>query len=76
MVLADADFASAVENVVFNASFFSTGQKCTATSRAIVEDAIYDRFVEAVVERTKKLKVGDGMQPGIDIGPCVDKSQL
>ncbi len=63
IVLADADFNSAVENVV-NAAFFSTGQKCTATSRAIVEDAIYDRFVEAVVERTKKLKVGDGMQAG------------
>ncbi len=75
IVLADADFKSAVENVV-NAAFFSTGQKCTATSRAIVEDGIYDRFVEALVERTKKLKVGDGMQPGIDIGPCVDKSQL
>ncbi len=75
IVLADADFGSAVENVV-NAAFFSTGQKCTATSRAIVEDAIYDRFVAAVVERTKKLKVGDGMQPGIDIGPCVDKGQM
>jgi aldehyde dehydrogenase (NAD+) len=75
IVLADADFKSAVENVV-NASFFSTGQKCTATSRAIVEDAIYDRFVEAVVERTKKLKVGDGMQPGIEIGPCVDQGQM
>jgi acyl-CoA reductase-like NAD-dependent aldehyde dehydrogenase len=75
IVLADADFNSAVENVV-NASFFSTGQKCTATSRAIVEDAIYDRFVAAVVERTKKLKVGDGMQPGIDIGPAVDQGQL
>ncbi len=69
IVLADADFTSAVENVV-NAAFFSTGQKCTATSRAIVEDGIYDRFVAAVVERTKKLKVGDGMQPGIDIGPA------
>ena len=46
IVLADADFNSAVENVV-NAAFFSTGQKCTATSRAIVEDAIYDRFVAA-----------------------------
>ena len=57
IVLADADFNSAVENVV-NAAFFSTGQKCTATSRAIVEDAIYDRFVEALVERTRKLKVG------------------
>ncbi|MSV29266.1 MAG: aldehyde dehydrogenase family protein [Bryobacterales bacterium] len=75
IVLADADFNSAVENVV-NAAFFSTGQKCTATSRAIVEDGIYDRFVEALVERTKKLKVGDGMQPGIDIGPAVDQGQL
>ena len=75
IVLADADFNSAVENTV-NAAFFSTGQKCTATSRAIVEDTIYDRFVEALVERTKKLKVGDGMQAGIDIGPCVDEAQL
>ncbi len=75
IVLADCDFNSAVENVV-NASFFSTGQKCTATSRAIVEDAIYDRFVAAVVERTKKLKVGDGMQAGIDIGPAVDAAAL
>jgi aldehyde dehydrogenase (NAD+) len=75
IVLADADFASAVENVV-NAAFFSTGQKCTATSRAIVEDAIYDKFVAAVVERTRKLKVGDGMQPGIEIGPCIDEPQM
>ncbi len=75
IVLADADFNSAVENVV-NAAFFSTGQKCTATSRAIVEDAIYDKFVEALAERTKKLKVGDGMKPGIDIGPAVDEGQL
>jgi aldehyde dehydrogenase (NAD+) len=75
IVLADADFNTAVENVV-NAAFFSTGQKCTATSRAIVEDAIYDKFVAAVVERTRKLKVGDGMQAGIEIGPCVDKAQM
>ena len=75
IVLADADFASAVENVV-NAAFFSTGQKCTATSRAIVEDAIYDKFVAAVAERTRKLKVGDGMQAGIEIGPCIDEPQM
>ena len=75
IVLADADFNSAVENVV-NAAMFSTGQKCTATSRAIVEDAIYDRFVTAVVERTRKLKVGNGMEPGIDMGPCVDEGQM
>jgi len=75
IVLADADLKSAVENVC-NAAFFSTGQKCTATSWAIVEDGIYDQFVAALVERTKKLKVGDGMQAGIDIGPCVDQGQL
>lgn len=75
IVLADAHFESAVENTV-NAAFFSTGQKCTATSRAIVEDAIYDRFLAALVERTKKLKVGNGMEPGIEIGPAVDESQL
>ena len=75
IVLADADFKLAVENVV-NAAFFSTGQKCTATSRAIVEDAIYDRFVEAVVERTKRLKVGNGMEPGIEMGPSVDRGQM
>ncbi len=75
IVLADADFNTAVENVA-NAAFFSTGQKCTATSRAIVEDTIYDKFVAALVERTKKLKVGDGMQPGVEIGPVVDQAQL
>jgi acyl-CoA reductase-like NAD-dependent aldehyde dehydrogenase len=75
IVLADAQFESAVENVV-NAAFFSTGQKCTATSRAIVEAPIYDRFVAAVAERTRRLKVGNGMEPGIEIGPCVDRGQL
>ncbi|MBK9170972.1 MAG: aldehyde dehydrogenase family protein [Bryobacterales bacterium] len=75
IVCADADFNSAVENVV-NAAFFSTGQKCTATSRAIVDEAIYDRFVQALVERTAKLKVGNGMEPGVHIGPAVDQGQL
>ncbi len=75
IVLADCDFKSAVENTV-NAAFFSTGQKCTATSRVIVEESIYDAFVAALVERTKKLKVGNGMEPGIDIGPAVDQGQL
>ncbi len=75
IVLGDCDFAAAVENTV-NAAFFSTGQKCTATSRAIVEESIYERFLEALVERTKKLKVGNGMEPGVDIGPAVDEGQL
>jgi aldehyde dehydrogenase (NAD+) len=75
IVLADADFNAAVENVV-NAAFFSTGQKCTATSRAIVEESIYDRFVEAVAARTRQLKVGDGMKAGVDIGPAVDEGAM
>jgi alpha-ketoglutaric semialdehyde dehydrogenase len=75
IVLADADFKAAVENTA-NAAFFSTGQKCTATSRVIVEDSIHDRFVDALVERTAKLKVGDGREAGIDIGPAIDQAQL
>ncbi|MCW5981443.1 MAG: aldehyde dehydrogenase family protein [Bryobacteraceae bacterium] len=75
IVLADCDFPLAVENVV-NGAFFSTGQKCTATSRAIVEESIYDRFLEALVERTRKLKVGNGLEPGVHIGPAIDESQL
>lgn len=75
IVLADADFQLAVENTV-NAAFFSTGQKCTATSRVIVEAPIYDRFLEALVERTRKLKVGNGLEPGVDIGPAIDAAQL
>ncbi|MCL5744173.1 MAG: aldehyde dehydrogenase family protein, partial [Acidobacteria bacterium] len=75
IVLADCDFNLAVENVV-NGAFASTGQKCTATSRAIVEDALYGRFLEALVERTKKLRVGNGLEPGIDIGPAIDRPQM
>jgi aldehyde dehydrogenase (NAD+) len=75
IVLADCDLAVAVENVV-NGAFASTGQKCTATSRAIVEEPIYDRFLEALVERTRKLKVGNGLEAGVDIGPAIDEAQL
>ena len=75
IVLADADIADAV-NVVVNAAFFSTGQRCTATSRVIVEEPIVARFTEALVARTKALKVGNGLEAGIDIGPSIDEKQL
>ncbi len=75
IVLADCDLNLAVENVV-NGAFASTGQKCTATSRAIVEEKIYDRFLEALIERTRRYKVGNGLQPGVDMGPAVDEAQL
>jgi len=75
IVLKDADIAEAVE-VVTNAAFFSTGQKCTATSRIVVEEAILRPFTDALVERVKKMKVGNGLEAGIDMGPSVDESQL
>jgi aldehyde dehydrogenase (NAD+) len=75
IVLKDADIAEAVE-VVTNAAFFSTGQKCTATSRVVVEEAILRPFTDALVERVKKMKVGNGLEAGVDMGPSVDESQL
>ncbi len=75
IVLRDADLNQAAD-VVVNAAFFSTGQKCTATSRALVEKPIFDRFVSLLVEKTKKLKVGDGLRKGIEMGPCVDENQM
>ena len=75
IVLNDANLGDAVGAVV-NAAMFSTGQKCTATSRAIVEAGIYDDFVAATVKAVKALKVGDGLEEGVQIGPAIDKGQL
>jgi aldehyde dehydrogenase (NAD+) len=75
VVLKDADLDYAAD-VLANGAFFSTGQKCTACSRAIIEKAIYEPLLEKLVARTRKLKVGNGLEPGIDIGPAVDAAQL
>ncbi len=75
VILADADLPLAVESAVFGA-FASTGQRCTATSRVIIEEAVADRFVQLLVERAGKLRTGNGLEPGIDMGPAVDESQL
>jgi len=75
VILADADLPLAVESAVFGA-FASTGQRCTATSRVVIEEAVADRFVEMLVERARKLRVGNGLEPGIDVGPAVDEAQM
>jgi len=75
VVLDDADLAVAVECAI-NGAFYATGQRCTASSRLVVTDGIHDRFVQAMVERMKALKVGDARQPGTVIGPVVDDNQL
>jgi alpha-ketoglutaric semialdehyde dehydrogenase len=75
VVLDDADLKTAVE-VAVNGAFFSTGQRCTASSRLIVTAGIHDRFVEACVERLKGLVVDDALKTGTHIGPVVDQNQL
>ena len=75
VILDDADLAQAVELSVQSA-FFSTGQRCTASSRLIVTDGIYAKFVEGVKARMATLKIGDALQAGIDIGPVSSQAQL
>jgi alpha-ketoglutaric semialdehyde dehydrogenase len=71
----DADLAIAV-NCATQGAYFSTGQRCTASSRFIVTAGIHDRFVAATIERLKALKVDDALKEGTEIGPVVDQSQL
>jgi alpha-ketoglutaric semialdehyde dehydrogenase len=75
VVLADADLATAVDCAVQGA-FYSTGQRCTASSRLVVEDAIYEPFVAAVRDRLNLLRVGHALDKTTDIGPVVDEQQL
>jgi aldehyde dehydrogenase (NAD+) len=75
VVLDDADLKTAVECAA-NGAFFSTGQRCTASSRIIVQDGIHDRFVSALVERMQALNVGDPLDANTHIGPVVDPNQL
>jgi aldehyde dehydrogenase (NAD+) len=75
VVLKDADLDYAAD-VLVNGAFFSTGQKCTACSRAIIEKPIYEPLLEKLLTKTRKLKVGNGLEPGVDIGPAVDAAQL
>jgi acyl-CoA reductase-like NAD-dependent aldehyde dehydrogenase len=75
VVLDDADLDTAV-NVSIQSAFFSTGQRCTAASRLIVTQGIHDRFIKALVEKMKTLKVDDALKDGTDIGPVVDSAQL
>ena len=74
IVLADADMEQAVGSVAI-AAFGSTGQRCTATSRVIVEESALDTFLEGLVDRTKRLTIGDGLDSH-DVGPVASESQF
>lgn len=75
IVLDDADLQQAVE-LCAQSSFFSTGQRCTASSRLIVTEGIHDRFVQTLKARTASLKVGHALVAGTDIGPASSEAQM
>ena len=75
VVVDDADLPTAV-NVAVQGAYFSTGQRCTASSRLIVTEGIHDRFVESLTARLSTLKVDNALTPGTEIGPVVEQPQL
>ncbi|HJU21950.1 MAG TPA: aldehyde dehydrogenase family protein [Casimicrobiaceae bacterium] len=75
VVVDDADLPIAVECAA-NGAFFSTGQRCTASSRLVVTEGIHDRFVQALTARMQSLVIGDAQNAETHIGPAVDQSQL
>lgn len=75
IVLEDADIDKAVA-LAINGAMWSTGQKCTATSRAIVHEAVIEEFTEKTVAAAKAIRVGDPLLPDTQVGPCIDEAQL
>src|SRR5213079_500350 len=75
VVLEDADMNLAVESTAQGA-FGSTGQRCTATSRAVVVEQIADEFVERIAKRAQSMRLGAGSDPATEMGPSVDENQF
>ena len=73
IVLDDADLDLALEGVLWGA-FGTTGQRCTATSRLVLQKGIHDRFLSMLVDKAKSLKLGDGRKKGTDVGPLVNEA--
>jgi aldehyde dehydrogenase (NAD+) len=75
VILADADIDTAVE-VACEGAYGATGQRCTASSRLIVEDAIHDAFVNRLIDRLRRIEVGDARAPDTTMGPVASEAQL
>ncbi|HUL32368.1 MAG TPA: aldehyde dehydrogenase family protein [Candidatus Eisenbacteria bacterium] len=75
LVMDDANLDLAVDGAIWG-GFGTTGQRCTAASRVGVHKSVYKEFVRRFVERASKLKVGDGLNPSIEMGPCINEQQL
>lgn len=74
VVFADSDIEKAVEWIMFG-TFWNQGQVCSATSRVLVERSLYPALLERLVAETKKIPIGDGLEPGVLLGPLVNKGQ-
>ena len=75
MVMEDADLDLAVDGALWGA-FGTAGQRCTAASRIVVHRKVHDQFVEKLAARTRKLRVGNGLDPNVDMGPNISASQI
>ncbi len=75
IVLDDADLDLALEGALWGA-FGTTGQRCTATSRLILQKGVHDQFLGMLLERTRELKLGDGRKKGTDVGPLITKAAV
>ena len=75
IVMDDANLELALEGALWGA-FGTSGQRCTASSRLIVQRGVLDKFTAMLVDRASKLKVGNGLEPGIEIGPVINQKQL
>ncbi|HEY7261124.1 MAG TPA: aldehyde dehydrogenase family protein, partial [Trebonia sp.] len=75
IVLADADLDLALDGVLWGA-FGTTGQRCTATSRLVLQDGVHDEFLTRLVDRARSLKLGDGRKDGTDVGPLINGNSL
>lgn len=74
LVMDDADLHLALEGVVWGA-FGTTGQRCTATSRLLLHEKVFDTFMQMLIDRVSRLTLGDGLRDGVDVGPCVNQGQ-
>jgi aldehyde dehydrogenase (NAD+) len=75
MVMDDARLDLAVDGALWG-GFGTTGQRCTAASRVIVHKKVYKEFADSFAARARELKVGNGLEPGVQMGPCVNEGQL
>jgi aldehyde dehydrogenase (NAD+) len=75
LVMEDANLDLAIDGAVWG-GFGTTGQRCTAASRVAVHKSVYKEFTHRFVERAKALRVGNGLDSGVDMGPCINEQQL